>query len=234
MPHFQNSNRFRTCLLAASLVFPTALFADLSTTSPLVPPADGIYYLANTCISVVCLENISIADFVPVSSMIIGGNEVTESDVTLSANMFQNVSGMPGTPIGPVQLTGQADITYFSKIGLSESGTFNDQLTLLDLTGEFLGLDGREHMIDAMLNPDFSSLGQTTITPQPLTGGTPTFIISSFFDVFAELKIDSGPFVPGPERGSSLAPEPSYYALTGCLFAALIVRRISGRKRTAV
>jgi len=227
---FQNG---RIRLLAVTLLFTPALFADLSTASPALPPQDSIYDLANTCISVVCLTNITLSQFVPVSSAISGGSELTVSDVTLTANVFQNLSGMPGVHIGPLTLTGEIDITYFSRTDLSEFGTFNSQITLLDLSGQFLGLDKQEHLVEAMLNPHIASTGETTVTPEPPPPAAPkNFIIASYFDVYAELKIDNGPFVPGPPRMANLAPEPSYYLLTGCMLAALIIRRIM-RKRAA-
>jgi hypothetical protein len=55
-----------------------------------------------------------------------------------------------------------------------------------------------------------------------LDPGAGNFKITSFFDVFAELSIDGGPFVPGPPRPLNLAPEPASLTLTigGFLVAA--------------
>jgi hypothetical protein len=237
MPQSPNCNRSGACLLAASLIFAPALFADLVGTSPDVPPANGVYSLTDTCITVVCLENITIGHFVTTSSTITGGNELTESNVILSANVFQNVLGMPGAFISPIQLTGSADITFFSKSALAETGAFNAQLTSLDLSGSFTGLGGF-HTAEAMLNPAIPSSGNTTISVlTPI--GSPTvklFSINSFFDVFAELSIDGGPFVPGPERTGTLSstPEPGYYAVVGGMLAMLFMGRIFRRKRPTV
>jgi hypothetical protein len=213
-------NRLGACLLTASLVFAPLALADVFEPSPLVPPADSIYYVPNTCVSVVCLENITISNFDVTSNQIIGGNEVTDSTVSLMANAFQNVGGTPGMFIGPVTLTGQIDITYFDKTSLSETGTFSDQITLLDLMGSFNG-----HTIQAILNPGESSTGQTTITN---VGGTPPeWRFGSFFDIFTELSIDGGTPVPGSERVAQLGetPEPAYYGAIGVLLAAMLVRR---------
>lgn len=68
------------------------------------------------------------------------------------------------------------------------------------------------HTFEGKLNPAMASTGQTTI--QELPGSE--FRVSSFFDVFAELSIDGGPFVPGPVRRADLTgaiPEPASLTL---------------------
>jgi hypothetical protein len=202
--------------------------ADTVELIPTVLPADGIYTLADTCIAPVCLGNIALSNFNDTSFSISGGNELATSNVSLTADAFKDVSGTPGMFIAPVTLNGQIDITYFSKGALSEPGTFNDQITSLSLTGTLNG-----HSIEAMLNPGLLSTGQTTVAP---IGGMPAeFRVSSFFDVFAELSIDNGPFVPGPERVATLTatPEPAYYGATGILLAGLIALRALRSKRSA-
>jgi hypothetical protein len=224
MPHPTGSNRFRTRLLTVFLVFTPLAFADVFESSPLVPPADSIYSVPNTCVSVVCLENITISNFDVTSNQISGGNEVTESTVSLGANAFRNVGGTPGAFIGPLTLTGQIDITYFDKTEFSETGTFSDQITSLDLTGSFNGLTGT-HNVTAMLNPGESSTGQTTITN---IGGNPNmWRFGSYFDIYTEISVDGGSFVPGPERVAQLGvtPEPAYFGIIGVLLAAIMVRR---------
>jgi len=217
----------RACLLSASfsLALAPAAFADVIEPVATLPPANGVYFVGATCISAVCLQNIQLKNFVITSNMIVGGNDVTVSDVDLTANVFQNVGGNPGLPIGSLLLAGQVDITYFSRNSITERGTFNDQITSLTLSGSFAG-----HTADAMLNPAHQSVGQTTIAEVP---GTRTFGISSFFDVFAELSINGGPFVPGPERTGDLgeAPEPSYYVPIGLGLAAIVVRRRYARAK---
>jgi len=158
----------------------------------------------------------------------VGGNEVTDSTVTLTANAYQNVGGTPGAFISPVTLNGQIDITYFDRTAFSETGTFSDQITSLDLTGSLNG-----HTIQAVLNPGKSSTGQTTVTN---VGGNPMeWRFGSYFDIFTELSVDGGPFVPGPERVADLGvtPEPTYYGAIGVLLAAMLVRRAVRRKSPA-
>jgi hypothetical protein len=225
MPHPALSNRFRARLLTTFLVFTPFAFADVFEPSPFVPPADSIYYVPNTCVSVVCLENITISNFDVISNQTLGGNEVTDSTVSLTANAFQNVGGTPGVFISPITLTGQIGITYFDKTAGSETGTFSDQITSLDLTGSFTGLTGM-HTVTATLNPAESSTGQTTITD---VGGNPTeWRFNSYFDIFTELSIDGGPPIPGPERVANLGatPEPAYFGAIGVLLAAMLLRRV--------
>jgi len=183
-------------------------------------------------VSVVCLENITISNFTDITGKISGGDEKVTANVSLNASVFQNLSpgtppGTPGVFISPVQLNGEMDVTYADKTTLSEFGTFSDTITLLDLTGSFNGLTGT-HTVTATLNPNEASTGQTTVTA--LGGGG--FRISSFFDVFAELSIDGGTPIAGPERTADLGetPEPAYYGAIGILLAAMLVRRATGPK----
>jgi hypothetical protein len=227
MPQFKRP--IRVGILTAFLAFAPAVFADIISQSPLLPPATGTYSVPDACVSVVCLENITLFGFDVTSNSIVGGNDLTESNVSLSANLFQNLSGTPGAFINSVLLTGEADITYFSRPTLSDLGTFEAQITLLDLSGTFAGLTG-DHTITAMLNPAEPSTGETTVEA---LGTTPeTFQIGSFFDVFAELSIDGGPSVPGPERVAQLTavPEPAFYGAVGLVLALMVMRR-SARAR---
>jgi hypothetical protein len=228
MPQFTRCNRIRALLAIACLALSGHALADVVETVPVVPPADGAYTIANTCIAPLCLENITLGSFVTFSSMISGGNQLTKSDVTLTANAYTDNMGSPGMFVTPVEMTGEADITFFDKNSLSELGTFNTELTSLTLGGTFnLGALGT-HDVDAMLNPMQSSDGQTTITQI----GPHLYNISSFFDVYAELSIDGGPYVPGPERMANLTPEPSFYWIIGGVTGVMIALRTARRRRS--
>ncbi len=233
MPQRLSRNLVRVSLFTASifLSFSPALYADVVDPTSALPPANSVYQVPPTCVSVVCLKNIQLSNFNTFSSAIIGGNEVTMSNLDLTANLFQNIGGVAGPFIAPITLTGQADITFFSKTSLGGVGTFSAQITSLDLSGSFVGLTG-PHTIAAMLNPAMASTGETTVT---LISSLPDeFRISSFFDVFAELSIDGGPFVPGPERVGVLGtPEPGYYVPIGIAFALILLRRLVKARRPA-
>ncbi len=222
-------SRSRTGLLLITSMIAPAMFAGtiIEPTSTL-PPPDAAYSLGNTCISVVCLENITISNFVLTNTPKPGPDELTASDVTLTADVFTNNGGMPGSPINSIVMTGSVDITYFGRTTPTAQGTFDAQITSLDLSGTFMGLTG-SHSVDAQLNPNQSSTGITTV--QEIGKGM--FQISSFFDVYAELSIDSGPFVPGPPRTLDLVPEPASGALMlgACLvFGSLTIRRLRSKR----
>ena len=78
-----------------------------------------------------------------------------------------------------------------------------------------------------MLNPASAILRVTTVDEVP----DGQFRVDSFFDVFAELSIDGGPFVPGPVRQADLVPEPRTFipALMGLACAAVSFRRARRR-----
>jgi hypothetical protein len=221
-------SRPRTGLLLISSIIVPAMFAGtIIEPTPTLPPPNAVYTLGNTCILVVCLENITISNFVLTSAMISGSDELTMSDLTLNADAFTNNPANPGNPgtfINPIVMTGSVDITFFGRKTLIAQGTFPAQITSFDLSGSFSGLTG-VHSVASQLNPAQTTDGVTSVKEI----GKGTFLISSFFDVFAELSIDSGPFVPGPPRVLNLAtPEPASAALVlgGCLVAgALIMRR---------
>lgn len=217
------------CVLSAStsLLLAPAAFAGLIESSPELPPANAVYVVPDTCISVVCLENIQLSIVDVINNQIIGSDDVTVSDVDQTANVFVNNSGTPGAFISPISLTGQADITYLDRDTLSDSGTFDALLTSLNLSGSFTGVTGA-HQVAEMLNPLQPSTGVTTVQQLSPT----TWQVSSFFDVFAELSLDGGPFVPGPERSASLAPEPANYLPIGAGLAIIFVRLARSKRRT--
>jgi len=217
-------SRSRAGLLLLSSIIAPALFAgSIIEPTATLPPPNAVYVLGNTCIQPVCLQNITISNFILTSASISGSDELTTSDLTLDADVYTNNGGMAGMFINPIVLTGSVDITFFGRKSTTAQGTFNAQITSLDLSGSFKGLGG-VHTADAQLNPAQPTMGVTSVDEI----GKSTFRISSFFDVFAELSIDKGPFVPGPERTLNLAtPEPASAALllAGCVFAGALKLR---------
>lgn len=214
--------------LPALLLFAPLVFGDtILEPDATLPPADAVYTTADTCISTICLGGITISDFSIDSSSIVGSNQITDTTAVLDANVFANNAGSPGALVGSVALTGPVDFEFFGRTDLNETGTFSGQITSVDFTGTFNG-----HTAEIILNPADSSTGTTTVevvgetTESPIDhvtfGAGEDFQINSFFDVFTELSIDSGAFVPGPERTLTLssAPEPGTMALLGA--AALL------------
>jgi hypothetical protein len=96
------------------------------------------------------------------------------------------------------------------------SGTWQTELLSLDLTGQFPGPGGPTSAI-LRESPTLASLGQHVLTPLP----DGSLHIDSYVDVFLELSLDGGPFVPadGPVRLDILAvvPEASQVLALGTL-----------------
>jgi hypothetical protein len=104
------------------------------------------------------------------------------------------------------------------------NGAWDVELLAMELTGELMGMDGSVTGI-IRESPTLASLGRHVLTPLP-DGG---LHIGSFFDVFFELSLDGGPFVPadGPMRLdiTAIVPEPVTMTLLGTAIAALSVAR---------
>ncbi len=200
--------------------------ADILQPTATLPPPTGIYSLPLVCITPVCIENANVSNFHNTSDVVSAGNELVSATAIFAAEIFQNIGGSPGADLGPVSIGGTMDFTYFGRTLATPLGTFNAQITDFDFLGTFNG-----HAFEFKQNPGQASTGQTTVNQVP---GTGLYQISSFFDVFAELSLDSGPFVPGPMRPSELtgAPEPGTAGLA--VFGLLGLVGTAYRRRAKV
>ena len=149
------------------------------------------------------MANISISGFQNTSDVVVSGNELVSANAVMDADLFQNNGGTAGALLGSISFIGTIDFTFFGRTLANPLGTFNAQITDFDFQGTFNG-----HTVEGKQNPTMASTGQVTV--DALVGSGGSFEISSFFDVFAELSIDGGPFIPGPPRHTDLtaAPEP--------------------------
>ncbi len=171
------------------------------------------------------MANISVSGFQNISDVVVSGNELVSANAIMSADLFENLGGSPGALLGHIAFAGTIDFTFFGRTLANPLGTFNAQITDFHFMGTFNG-----HTVEARQNPNQASIGQTTVTALVGSGGS--FEISSFFDVFAELSIDGGPFVPGPPRHLDLtaAPEPGSVGLAVLGVLGLVsIRRRLGR-----
>ncbi|MEO8593278.1 MAG: hypothetical protein ABI759_08150 [Candidatus Solibacter sp.] len=191
-------------LLAFTAGLTTIQAGIIQPTATLPPPA-SVFTLSPTCLIPACVADISISGFQNTSDAVVAGDEHLSANAAMSANLFQNIGGSPGAMLGSITFAGTIDFIFFGRTLSNPVGTFNSQITDFDFMGTFNG-----HTVEARQNPAIPSTGQTSVSALVGSGGS--FEISSFFDVFAELSIDGGPFVPGPPRHteltSSSTPEP--------------------------
>lgn len=173
--------------------------ADVIQPTPSMPP-EGVYTTPTTCVPFgpgICVVNPALYGFNGTVRTVDGTGESIDSSISFSAGVYTDSGGHPGTFLGTVSLAGPIGIHYAGRTSDTELGTFTSTLTELDMTGTFNG-----HAVEVMLATPTSS-GPTTISP---SGSE--FRVSSFFDVFVEISIDHGAFVPGPPRIFTLQPVP--------------------------
>jgi MYXO-CTERM domain-containing protein len=177
--------------------------ATVIQSTPTLPPTTGSYGLhATICLLAACITEADIGKLMPTSSQFENGNQQITATGVLFANAFQNNGGVPGAPIGKFTMSGTLSITYLGRNSDTQLGTFQSLLTSFDFSGSF-----NSHTLDTRLNTSQGgNSGSTTVS-----AFGDKFQVDSFFDVFAELSLDHGPFVAGPERHLTLesnVPEP--------------------------
>ena len=193
--------------------------ADVIQSTPSLPPTGGGYTAGTICVHLgpgVCVVGPTLSNFTGTTWTINGMGEAIDSNISFNASIYTDNNGMPGTYIGPFSADGPIGILYANRTSDSELGSWVSTLTELDLSGMFNG-----HTVEVMLTNNPSS-GMTSVAADG-----PDFLVSSFFDVFAEISIDHGSFMPGPERTFVLTPEPGSASLLllGLLGVAEKLRR---------
>lgn len=209
--------------LIASTLGSSVVSASLLQPDATLPPPSGVYTLPTVCITPVCLVNANVAGFHTTSDVLLAGNELVSATAVFSALVFQNNGGTPGAALGSVSTGGTIDFTYFGRSLSTPLGTFDAEITAFDFAGTFNG-----HTFEFRKNPLLQSTGMTTINQVSPNG---PYKVDSFFDVFAELSLDNGPFVPGPLREIVLTgvPEPGTGVVV--LLGLLGVRFVSRFRR---
>jgi hypothetical protein len=100
------------------------------------------------------------------------------------------------------------DITYRVSPG-NTTGSWDTEMVSMSLSGQIPG----GPLIDMRASPSLPSPGEVVVSDLP----DGTFQVDSFFDVFIELSVDGGPFVPadGATRivMDAITPEPASMAL---------------------
>lgn len=211
--------RFAACAVIALSMAAMVARADSVQPTPSLPPTEGVYVIGPTCITQVCLSNITIGDFQGTTTTFLNGNQAVDTGAVFSADIYQNNGGSHGAFLGSLSTLGSLDLIYFGRVFDSELGTFNAQITNFDFLGMFNG-----HTFELQQNPNQMSTGQTTIETD-----LGAYRVISFFDVYAEVSIDGGSFVAGPVQQANLVqpvPEPSalILLLTTLPAVAFVVR----------
>lgn len=202
------------------------LSADIVSTSPSLPPANGAYvanidacYLLLPAVVTACLQNGSVGDFLSPMSTFPSSNQITTFGATLTADLT-----VGGNSMGPVKFPGTVVVEIFGRGSDTQTGSFNTQMLNFDLSGNIFG-----NPVLLRQDPTMPSTGMTDVSPIPAAG--PLYNIHSFFDVFTDLSIDGGqtwtPVTNGP-TSVTLTPEPGmWFALSVSLsgLAALRFRR---------
>jgi hypothetical protein len=172
----------------------------------------------------VCLEPGSLAGTSVTGSTF----DASGQHISIDAVYTSEVTDLSHTPIGTLSLTGEIDESVDGRTGPTDIGTWTTGLDKLDLSGTVLG-----DPVTVALDPSNPSTGTTSITP---TGSE--FLISSFFDVFVDITIDTGtgPLMvsKGPLRVNlEPLPEPATILLLMLPLAGLFALR-GGADRPAL
>lgn len=214
----------RVAFVAVASALAAPAFAAPPLLSALFPDPFGIYYSTNTGFypipagGLVTLEGVTLTS--PTASIAppaAPGTSVWAAGATFSAFTTMSFFGGPTLPSTNVD-TASASIT-----GLLDAPpvhTYATEMLSLNLGGLPFGAMIRE-------SPTLASSGGHTILETAPSG----FQITSFFDVFTELSIDSGAtWIPATGPVHIQNPEPGSLALLASAAAPLICRR---RRRAA-
>jgi len=157
----------------------------------------------------VCVVGASMHRFNGTTSTFDNSGQSVDLSISLTAKVYTDVNGMPGTLIACILLQGAIGILHASRINDKELGTFTSTMTEFDLTGTFHGIT--THTLEIVPNPMMTSSRPTTVA-QFGSG----FKVNSFFDKFADISLDGGPFMPAPSsRTFTLTPERGKHFIAG-------------------
>jgi hypothetical protein len=210
---------------AASLALPPAAHANFEI--DLVPPGYG-FVSGGGCFGTFCSTNLESSDFQLTSPPIFvpDGNGYDEQ-FYYTATYTGAFTDSQGNLIGNFSVQGTDVFTVFMRDSLIETGTFDAQLTsesvhVGDGTPGVLG----GHQLGLQLDPGFASDGTATFTD----AGNGTYIVSSTFNVNADLAVDGGSFFyaggPFPITETQVGvPEPASLELVAMGLALLVPLR---------
>jgi len=156
------------------------------------------------------------------TSVVSSGFNASGQDIVANASYSGILTDLSSIPVGTISLTGTLEEEVVGRTTSTMTGSWVTDLLALSLSGPLLG-----HTLTLDLSPSPPSTGTTTITPISSDG---PFAISSFFDVFVDLSLDT-PTPLHTQRGplhfeAQDVPEPAGIAIlaTG-LFGLWRIRR---------
>jgi hypothetical protein len=205
---------------AASVISPTATLPLLGV--PYVASSSaGCFPTAGVCVSS--------GDFT-LTSVVSSVFNPADQDIVADFVYQGTLTSLMHVPIGPVSLSGSLEQEVLGRTTSTETGSWTTDLLALSASGPLQG-----HTLTLTLSPNQTSSGTTSIAA---FGGGPAdgFVISSFFDVFVTLTLDTT--VPltidlGPTQvvATTAAPEPAGLAV---LVVGLLMLPAVRRHRAAM
>lgn len=216
-------------MAATLLAAASSAWADDISSVPTITPANGQYVASGsiTYLNGVVLSGLDITGLQPTD---LPGSTVGDTFAAKSFfDVFVDIS-IPSLPPVPSTGTGSTDTIVQRLTGSGDTETFQDTLSGSDglsISGLPDGLpDGASIRID----PSTPSTGETTITGP--SGGP--YNIHSFFDVFTEISLDGGTWVPstGPTC-LTLQPVPDTGATLQMLLMPVALLALGASRRKA-
>jgi hypothetical protein len=140
-------------------------------------------------------------------------------DLMSGAVFAGELTDLSADPLGPVTLTGSIDQEVLGRFTSTATGSWTTNLVSLSLSGPVMG-----HTLSLELDSGNTSSGTTSI----VANGAEGYLISSFFDVYVDLSLDTEPPL-NTGRGPIelvLTPEPAELALLLVPALALATARL--------
>ncbi len=209
------------CAAVALAGMVSAQAADLSSTPDALPvigvpyttPGAGCFTIAGYCVE---SGSFTLTSVVPGGFVQWGLNEFITTYATYTGDLT-NYPSM--TPAGTITLKGTIEQEVLDRQNAYDTGSWTDDLISMSLTGS-LGL----YTLTLGLNPAHTSAGTSSITQDGAF-----FSVNSFFDVFAELTLNTPiplETTPGPVVASiNGVPEPATVTLLAAPLLAMAVLR---------